>query len=281
MRSIACPQRRSATIFPCRCAPFLARQNSRRPPLSAVLRPFGCGSIAPGLSIAIKAARGGFPRPSGGSHHGHHRHLHLRPRRLYSRARSRPSTSAPRSRCIPSKATRKALPPTASTPARSSSGQPGPRRPRRAVAMHQVRRRPLLCGADLREPVENEESGSFALIWNRPKPNTRSAAARATTGARAATERPNQRLAPTGRGAHRSRPAAYRDACGPTPLARSAAAAGASNRSVPPRRASERRLARDCAPAALAARFPVELTRNHGRLSNRAFQPKLAKRQRP
>ena len=37
MRSIACPQRRSATIFPCRCAPFLAKQNSRRPPLSAVL----------------------------------------------------------------------------------------------------------------------------------------------------------------------------------------------------------------------------------------------------
>src|SRR4051812_43621534 len=64
-RSIACPQRPSTTIFPCRCAPFLAKQNSRRPPLSAMLRPFGCGSIAPGLSIAIKAARGGFERQTG------------------------------------------------------------------------------------------------------------------------------------------------------------------------------------------------------------------------
>ena len=69
----------------------------------------------------------------------------------------------------PSRATRKALPLTASTLARSSSARPGPRRPRRAAEHHQVRLDdPSFPAPIFANLVEHKDSGSFALIWNRP-----------------------------------------------------------------------------------------------------------------
>ena len=53
----ASPQRRRRLFSPALRA-FLAQQNSRLWPPSALLRPLGCGSIAPGLFDPIKAAMG-------------------------------------------------------------------------------------------------------------------------------------------------------------------------------------------------------------------------------
>jgi len=47
---------------------FLAGQKSRPSPLSAALRPFGCGPIAPGLVDPIKAAMGAAAMNLNGEH---------------------------------------------------------------------------------------------------------------------------------------------------------------------------------------------------------------------
>ena len=202
---MACPQRRSATIFPCRCAPFLARQNSRRPPLSAVLRPFGCGSIAPGLSIAIKAARGGFERQTGdhvmatigtftldrdGSLKGQIKTLTLSAEVSLEPVES-DEEGAPAYRLYAGAVELGA----AWAKTAKESGR----------EYHQVRLDdPSFPAPIFANLIEDEDSGSFALIWNRQA--ARSAAARATAGAKAAKRPTSKRLAPIGRGAHFSRP---------------------------------------------------------------------------
>jgi uncharacterized protein (DUF736 family) len=172
VRSIACPQRRSATIFPCRCAPFLAGQNSRRPPLSALLRPFGCGSIAPGPSIAIKAARGGFERQTGdhimatigtftldrGFLKGQIKTLNLSADVSMEPVESQ-KEGAPAYRVYAGAVELGA----AWAKTAKESGR----------AYHQVRIDDPSFPAPIFANLIEEDSGSFALIWNRPKATRR------------------------------------------------------------------------------------------------------------
>src|SRR3954451_10319504 len=172
-RSIACPQRPSTTIFPCRCAPFLARQNSRRPPLSAMLRPFGCGSIAPGLSIAIKAARGGFERQTGdhimatigsftldrdGSLKGQIKTLNLSAEVSLYPVESQ-KEGAPAYRLYAGAVELGA----AWAKTAKESGR----------EYHQVRLDDPSFPAPIFANLVEDDSGSFALIWNRPKATRR------------------------------------------------------------------------------------------------------------
>ncbi len=59
------PATASPTFFPGVCHAFLARQEARLSPSSAVLRPSGCKPAVHRLSTAIETASGGFEEQSG------------------------------------------------------------------------------------------------------------------------------------------------------------------------------------------------------------------------
>ena len=67
--------------------------------------------------------------------------------------------------------------------------------------------------------IEDEDSGSFALIWNRPKPKTATRRGEGNHRGQSRTERPTSKRPPEGAGRSSHPPVAYRDQCGPTSLA--------------------------------------------------------------